>query len=146
MSELFFGLFVSFVLIFIGLAGGIAVGSGFVAFITVLDIVPRLAQLSRSAKVIHKYELAIICGVIAFTVLDFYTVILFVSSWVTIPIALFMGIFVGLLAAALTEVVNVFPILVKRLNMKEYLLIMLMAMALGKTCGSLFQFLIFQIW
>lgn len=32
----------------IGFAGGVAVGSGFVAFITVLDIVPRLAQLSKT--------------------------------------------------------------------------------------------------
>ena len=43
-------------LIFIGLAGGLAVGSGFVAFITVLDIIPRLAQMSKTEEKICTYR------------------------------------------------------------------------------------------
>lgn len=35
-------------LAFIGFGGGIAVGSGFVAFLTVLGIIPRLMQLSKT--------------------------------------------------------------------------------------------------
>ena len=37
----------AFLAAFIGLAGGIAVGSGMVAFLVVLDIIPRLAQITR---------------------------------------------------------------------------------------------------
>jgi stage V sporulation protein AB len=43
---------IDFILMVIGLAGGIAVGGGFVAFITVLDIVPRLVQMTRSYSVL----------------------------------------------------------------------------------------------
>ncbi|PAF13508.1 stage V sporulation protein AB, partial [Shouchella clausii] len=32
----------------IGFAGGLAVGSGFVAFLAVLGIIPRLTQLSKT--------------------------------------------------------------------------------------------------
>ena len=35
----------SLFIIFIGLAGGLSVGAGYVAFLTVLGIIPRLTQL-----------------------------------------------------------------------------------------------------
>ena len=50
--------------IFIGLAGGLAVGSGFVAFLTVLGIIPRLTQLSKTMKMIRYYEWAVVIGAI----------------------------------------------------------------------------------
>ncbi len=48
--------------ILIALAGGIAVGSGYVAFLAVLGIIPRLAQLTRSGKHIQYFEWAVIAG------------------------------------------------------------------------------------
>lgn len=51
----------------------------------------------------------------------------------------FAGVFVGTLAAGLTEALNVFPILAKRLNMDSKLIFLLMAMVLGKIIGSLLQ-------
>lgn len=60
-----------------------------------------------------------------------------------IPIGLFAGLFIGMLAAALTEVLNVLPILVKRIGMGDRILILLMAIVFGKIIGSLFQWLIF---
>ena len=59
-------------LIFIGLAGGLAVGSGFVAFITVLDIIPRLAQMSKTEEKICTYENALIIGALVSTWIDFF--------------------------------------------------------------------------
>lgn len=56
---------------------------------------------------------------------------------------LLAGIFVGMLAAALTEVLNVWPILVKRMGMSSKIIIFLMAIALGKIAGSLFQWIWF---
>ncbi len=51
--------------------------------------------------------------------------------------------FVGMLAAALTEVVNVLPILAKRIGMDSYLMWLLVAIILGKVCGSLLDWLLF---
>lgn len=133
-------------LIIVGLAGGIAVGSGFVAFITVLDIIPRLVQLSRGSRYIHHYEYAIVTGVLFFTVIDFNDWVILLPIGVTSIFGLFMGVFVGMLAAALTEVINVLPILAKRLQLQIHILTLLTAMALGKVMGSLFQWMIFEVW
>lgn len=136
----------SLLLIFIGLAGGFAVGSGFVAFITVLDIVPRLVQMAKAHRFIRGCEYSIVFGVVFFTWIDFRGWVIDFPDWVTVPLGFTMGIFVGLLAAALTEVLNVLPILAKRLRMQAHLLYLLMAMALGKVAGSIYQWMVFQVW
>jgi len=134
-----------FILVIVtGLAGGLAVGGGFVAFIVVLDIIPRLAQITHSGNRIAWLEAAVIGGVIYWTLADFND-----WSWHADPIGtaiigLFCGIFVGMLAAALTEVLNVLPILAKRLRLFNALKWFLLAMVLGKICGSLFDWLVYQ--
>lgn len=129
---------------FIGLAGGLAVGSGMVAFLVVLDIIPRLAQLTRSENRIKWYETAVVAGSFLWTVADFMD--LRVKGTLLLPAAvgLMAGIFVGMLAAALTEVINVLPILAKRLGMSRYMIWLLMAMVFGKVVGSLFEWLIYH--
>lgn len=51
--------------IIIGFAGGLTVGAGFVAFLTVLGIIPRLTQLSKTMKMIRSYECAIVIGAVS---------------------------------------------------------------------------------
>ncbi|WP_028548727.1 stage V sporulation protein AB [Paenibacillus sp. UNC451MF] len=128
---------------FIGLAGGIAVGSGMVAFLVVLDVIPRLAQISRTYHLIRWYEASVIAGSLFFTLSDFFN-----WSYSFLPMAaglfgLFAGGFVGMLAGALTEVVNVLPILTKRIGMGSYMIWLLMAMIFGKVLGSLLDWLNF---
>jgi stage V sporulation protein AB len=53
------------------------------------------------------------------------------------------GVFFGMLAAALTEVLNVLPILTKRIGVNEQIITLLMAIVLGKIVGSLFHWLYF---
>lgn len=129
--------------IMIGLAGGLAVGSGMVAFITVLDIIPRLVQMIRGYRYIKWIQRAIIIGAVSFTWVDFRGLILHMPAFVLTVIGVFSGLFVGMLAAALTEVLNVLPILAKRLNMANTILFLLMAMVFGKVAGSLFHWLIY---
>lgn len=129
--------------VILGLAGGLAVGSGFVAFITVLDIVPRLAQMTKAYNHIIWLERALIAGVVFFTWIDFRGITFLMPSTLTIIAGFLSGAFVGMLAAALTEVLNVLPILAKRLNMVHAILILLMAMVLGKVSGSLFHWIFF---
>lgn len=129
-------------LVLIGLGGGLAVGSGFIAFITVLDIIPRLTQLTNAHSHIRKLEWALVIGALFFTVIDFFHWVTRLPALVTSIYGLLAGIFVGTLAAGLTEVLNVFPIVAKRLNMDGSLLFLLMAMVLGKVTGSLLQWLL----
>lgn len=131
------------IVIIIGLSGGLAVGSGYVAFLSVLGILPRLVQLSKTSFFIRGYEAAIIIGSMIGCVISFSTY----SFSFPFPLLLFIGlncgIFVGMLAAALTEVLNVLPILAKRIYAEHAVVWFLTALALGKMVGSLFQWLYF---
>ncbi len=131
------------VVIIVGLAGGLAVGSGFVAFLTVLGIVPRLTQLTKTKNYIKGYEFGLVLGATAGTWLSLSQPTLSLPNLLLIVIGLFGGIFFGSLAAALTEVLNVFPILAKRVGVHDHIKYLLMAIVLGKITGSLFHWLYF---
>jgi stage V sporulation protein AB len=135
---------ISLVVAFIGLAGGLAVGSGMVAFLVVLDIIPRLAQLTRSYDRIHWYEGAVVAGSLFWTFADFLNFRIGGTPLLPVLVGFLAGCFIGLLAAALTEVINVLPVLAKRLGLSRYILWLLMAMVFGKVFGSLFEWLIYH--
>ncbi|MEB5455614.1 stage V sporulation protein AB [Virgibacillus pantothenticus] len=127
----------------IGFSAGLAVGAGYVAFITILGIVPRLIQLSKTEMFLPIYTACILLGSLFGTYLSF-TSITWGNSFIVIAVwGLLQGVFNGMLAAALAEVLNVFPILYKRIGIEKYLLWLLMAIVFGKIAGSLFQWLYF---
>ncbi|WP_246079033.1 stage V sporulation protein AB [Paenibacillus piri] len=127
--------------VFIGFAGGLAVGSGMVAFLVVLDVIPRLAQITRSYSLIRWYEAAVVLGSLFFTITDFFQITYSLFPLSAAVFGLFAGGFVGMLAGALTEVINVLPILAKRIGMGSYMIWLLMAMIFGKMIGSLLDWL-----
>lgn len=129
--------------ILIGFSGGLAVGAGFVAFLTMLGIIPRLIQLSKSNHLVKVFIACIIFGSIFGTYLSFTDISFSQSSLMLIIWGIVHGIFNGMLVAALTEVLNVFPLLSKRVGMERYLIPLLMAIVFGKIFGSLFQWVIF---
>ncbi|GAA0443996.1 stage V sporulation protein SpoVAB [Lentibacillus halophilus] len=129
--------------IWIGFAAGIAVGGGFVAFLTLLGVIPRLIQLSKSSAYIKGYIASIISGSLLGIHMSFADITWDQSEILLLVWGLFHGVFNGMLAAALTEVLNVFPILSKRIHMNDKLMWLLMAVVFGKVAGSLFQWIIF---
>ncbi|WP_068671961.1 stage V sporulation protein AB [Oceanobacillus sp. Castelsardo] len=135
-------LLINFVQVFIGFSGGLAVGGGFVAFITVLGVIPRLLQLTKSYKLIKFYTACVVLGLMMGSYLSFAKINLNQSFIILVVWGLFHGIFNGMLAAALTEVLNVFPAIMRRIRMENSLLILLMAILFGKIVGSLFQWTI----
>ncbi|MCU9613760.1 stage V sporulation protein AB [Caldibacillus lycopersici] len=129
--------------IIVGLACGLAVGAGFVAFITVLSIIPRLMQLTKTMTKILYYEAAVVLGVVSGAWLSLQEPVFSINRYFLLVFGLFYGVFVGMLSAALTEVLNVFPLLAKRIKLQERLLYLLMAMVFGKIFGSLFHWIFF---
>ncbi|MFD2762281.1 stage V sporulation protein AB [Lentibacillus juripiscarius] len=127
----------------IGFAAGIAVGGGLVAFLTLLGVIPRLIQLSKSDAFIKSYIASVIIGSLFGIYMSFADITWNQPVVLLIMWGLFHGVFNGMLAAALTEVLNVFPILSKRIRMEDKLLWFFMAIVFGKVAGSLFQWLIF---
>ncbi|WP_081415950.1 stage V sporulation protein AB [Peribacillus kribbensis] len=127
--------------ILVGLAGGLAVGTGFVAFLTVLGIVPRLTQLTKTVTKARYYEWAVILGAAAGGWFSLRDHTFHLPPLILAGIGTANGVFNGMLAAALTEVMNVLPILSKRIGVQEKIIYLMMAIVLGKVAGSLFQWL-----
>lgn len=125
----------------IGLAGGFTVGSAFVALLIVLDLIPRLVQLTKAHRRSWLFESAILIGAVYWICADqFHWKLGWPPAALLVP-SIFQGVFVGMFAAALTEVLNVLPIIAKRLRLKPYLFPLLIAMMLGKVVGSLVEWL-----
>lgn len=125
---------------FLGLSFGLTVSAGIFAFITMLNIIPRLTHRTGTAAHLYFYENTIILGGTLGNIM-FLFVRNFPVSYVGLALfGLFSGIFIGCLAMALAESLRVIPIFVKRLKMKEGLPIVLIAIALGKLAGTIFQY------
>jgi stage V sporulation protein AB len=130
---------------FLGLASGLAVGSGLVAFLVVLDVIPRLAQITGTSSRGADLETAVVAGAVVFTCAGLFQWSVPGPGWTLLFIGLLTGGFVGTMAAALTEVLNVFPILARRLRLDGRIQWLLAAMVIGKVMGSLFEWLVFRI-
>lgn len=128
------------VLAFIGLCSGLTVAAGVFAFITMLGIIPRLATRTHTRKHIYLYEAAIIWGGALGNIWILYQISLPLTSLFLCAIGLFSGMFVGCLAMALAEVIRVFPIMTNRIQLREGFPMVVIAVAVGKVAGTLFQF------
>ncbi len=123
-----------------GFSSGVAVSAGVFAFIAAIGIIPRMAQRSKTEKYIRLYEDIILLGGL------FGSTAMFVDYRLApIPIlvagyALAIGIFIGVLAMALAEVLNVMPILLRRTRITKGLPWLILCFALGKMVGSILYF------
>lgn len=125
---------------FLGLSFGLTVSAGIFAFITMLDVIPRLTHRTGTAVHLYGYENTIILGGTLGNIM-FLFVRNFPVSYVGLAVfGLFSGTFIGCLAMALAESLRVIPIFVKRLKLKEGLPIVLVAIALGKLAGTIYQY------
>jgi stage V sporulation protein AB len=130
------------VLVLLGFSSGVVIGSALAAFITLLDIIPRLADITCSSKYMHLYEKIILISVVAASLVSIFEINFSMNKIFAIPIGLVMGMYIGLLAAALAEAVNVIPVLARRLDIDEYVYYVIAAIAVGKVIGSLSQWIL----
>lgn len=128
------------VLAIIGFAGGFAVAGGVFAFISILGIIPRMADRLGLASHIYQMETVIAAGGLSGCLLYLYQIRLEVIGFVGLAlIGLFAGIFIGALAMALAETLKVVPVLCQRTSLRFGVPVLITALALGKTVGSLYQ-------
>jgi len=128
--------------IFFGLSSGIAISGAVFAFISSIGIVPRLAAKTKTNKSIVLYEEAIIWGGIFGCVTLVWQFTINLPNTFVIIFGLFAGIFFGALAMSLAEVLDVLPILSRRLHIKQGLIYFVISIALGKMTGSLIYFIV----
>lgn len=134
--------FVNLLSVMIGLGSGMVVSGAVFAFITVIGIVPRFAQKTRTQAYHRFYESAIAIGGIFGTVAGFLHFRLPLGSVVLALISLCAGIFFGSLAMSLAEVLDVMPIMARRGRIQRGLFWFVLATAIGKSVGSLLYFLV----
>ncbi|WP_159436065.1 stage V sporulation protein AB [Anaerosalibacter sp. Marseille-P3206] len=132
----------SIVLIAIGTSAGVIVGNAVAAFITLLQIIPRLIQNSDTLLYIKWYERTLILSMTLFSLAYFTNFSLKLPIYFTVILGIFFGAFIGIFSSALAEVLNVIPVLTKKLELEDYVFYLLIAIGLGKVSGSLMNWLV----
>ena len=129
-------------LIIFSVASGLMVSAGVFAFIAAIGIIPRMAWRTGTRHYVRFYEDVIVLGGLFGTTTMFVDYRLPPWWWLMIAVAALEGVFVGVLAMALTEVLNVMPILMRRTRLTKGLQWIILSFALGKVAGSLIYYLV----
>ena len=128
--------------ILLGVGTGLVVAGAVFAFITIVGVVPRMAQKTKTERHIKVYETAIILGGIFGTLTGLGNIRLPIGNIGVVGLSIANGIFFGALAMSLAEVLNVIPILTRRARLQHGMFYFVMAIALGKFVGALVYFLV----
>ena len=128
----------------IGLSFGAAVAGGLFAFIVELGVIADFADRTHTAEHILLYEDSTALGGIVGTILFVFHLPIPYGRWFLPIFGLFGGIFVGCWSMALAEILNVFPIFIRRIKITRYISAFIISMALGRGVGSILYFM--QRW
>lgn len=129
-------------LFLIGIAGGNIVAGGIYAFITMLKIIQRLSTCTGTVKNYLFYEDCVMAGAILGNLLYIFQWSIPLSPVFLLVYGTFSGIFVGCLAIALAELIDVIPAFSRRIGLKMGISFLILCTAIGKGVGSLVQLLI----
>lgn len=127
--------------VFVGISAGGAASAGVFALITVIGILPRWAGRTRTARHVRLYEWSIIFGG---TLGNLYFLLQPKLAGGVVgetAVGLFIGLFVGGLVMSLAEILDVFPILLRRARIQGGIPWMVLSIGLGKVLGSCLYFL-----
>lgn len=130
----------------IGLSAGALVAGGLFGFIVSLGVVADFADRTHTGNKIVLYENAIMLGGALGNIFYLYQIPIAFSGSVVLTggFGLFAGIFTGCWAMALAEILNVFPIFVRRTKIVKSIPYLILGIALGKGFGSIIYF--FNRW
>jgi stage V sporulation protein AB len=129
-----------FVLAIIGLSSGLLVAGGIFSFIVSLGVVSDFADRTHTGNHILLYENAIMLGAVWGNAVSMYGVPVLKSGVLLGLFGVFAGIFVGCWAMALAEILNVFPIFVRRVKLVKCIPYIILSIAIGKGIGAVVYF------
>ncbi len=131
-------------MILFGLASGLAIAAGFVAFITLIGVFAKMSERTSTSSKCILYENCIMLGAVAGNIVSLYQFPVPIGYIGLIIVGMFGGIFVGCLAGALSEVLNIFPILERRLKLRKGLPYVIVAIAIGKVVFTYLQYYVIK--
>lgn len=126
--------------VLVGVSAGAAASAGVFALITVIGILPRWAGHTRTAHHVSLYEWSVILGGTAGNLIFLLQPSLPGKKILEAAAGLFMGIFVGGLIMSLAEVLDVFPILLRRGRIQSGIPWMVLSIGIGKMLGAYLYF------
>lgn len=130
-------------LIIFGFSSGIMVGSGVVAILILVGIIPHMAQISKTKKYVNLYEKILVIGTFLGSIMSLYQVHIGIGGLGAIVSGLAYGIFVGLLSSGLTEIIDYIPVVSRRLKIPTiYLKYVIISLLIGKVLGSFLGWII----
>ena len=127
-----------------GLSAGVATAAGLFSFIVELGVVADFADRTHTAEHILFYEDCVALGGIVGNILYVFHIGIPLGTPLLSAFGAFAGIFAGCWAMALAEILNVFPIFMRRAKVVRYLSAFIISMALGKGLGAFLFF--FRRW
>ncbi len=128
------------ILAVIGLSGGLVVAGGLFAFIIGLGIAADFADRTNTADRILLYEDCVALGGIAGNLVFVFQIHIPYGAWLLPVFGALSGVFVGCWAMALAEILNLFPIFLRRLKIVRYISVFILSIAIGKGIGSFLFF------
>lgn len=127
----------------IGVSAGVAAAGGLFAFIVELGVVADFADRTHTADKILLYESSVALGGILGNLAYIFQIglpggaaQLAAGRCVLGIFGLFSGIFVGCWAMALAEILNVFPVFMRRARIVRYVTAFTLSVAAGKGLGA----------
>jgi len=129
-------------LIAVGFGSGVVIAGAVFAFISVVGIVPKMARKTGTRRYVKLYEEAIMAGGVLGTVMSIFSAHLPLPGPAIGAVSLLTGIFYGVLAVSLAEVLDVIPILTRRGRVQRGMLLFVLAIAIGKMAGSLLYYFV----
>ena len=128
----------------IGASAGLAVAAGLFSFIVELGVVADFADRTHTGDPPLFYEDCVALGGIVGNPLYVFHIGVPPGAPFLAVFGLFAGIFAGCWAMALAEILNVFPVFMRRARIVRYLTAFVISMAIGKGFGACLFF--FRGW
>ena len=129
-------------LVIIGLGSGVVISGAVFALITAIGVVTRLAQKTGTERYVKVYEESIVLGGILASILGFLQPYLPIGKVAAAVLSLLVGMFYGCFAVSLAEVLDVFPIMTRRIRIQRGMFWFVLALAFGKMFGSILYFFV----
>ncbi len=128
----------------VGLSAGMVVAGGLFSFIIGLGVVSDFADRTHTGEHILLYEDSVALGGILGNIFWVYQIPIPFGEWLAPVFGILAGIFVGCWSMALAEILNVFPIFIRRVKLLKFIPCLILGIALGKGLGALLFFI--QRW
>ncbi|OUP49109.1 stage V sporulation protein AB [Lachnoclostridium sp. An181] len=128
----------------IGFSSGVVIAGGLISFIIGLGVISQFADRTHTGDKILLYEECTALGGILGNLMYIYHIRIPYGEFLVPLFGIFGGIFVGCWAMALAEILNIFPIFIRRAKILKAIPYLIVGIALGKGLGGLLYF--WQRW